>query len=318
MDYPLGGSGAVVDALVRGLERHGGSLRLRSPVSAILLEGDGADGADGRRGRLGRCTGVRLANGEIIHAREAVISNAPVWETSRLLPPAVRDAIRDGGALPFLQRLLTTARPLDADTPTTPSFVHLHLGINGEGMDPEALVSIHHINVPEWSKLTAPQSTAFVSVPSLLDPSLAPPGCHVIHAYLPATEPYAVWEGLDRQSEEYKALKAERARPLYEAIEKFLPDVRERVVIEMIGSPLTHERYLRRRRGTYGPELQAGRRDFPGATTMVDGLFVCGDSAWPGIGVPAVAGSGIAAVHAFVSAEKQKALLDELRPAGIV
>ena len=102
------------------------------------------------------------------------------------------------------------------------------------------------------------------------------------------------------------------AAPLWEAVEKIIPDIRSRLVVEMVASPLTHERYLRRRRGTYGPELRAGRRDFPGATTMVDGLYVCGDSAWPGIGVPAVAGSGIAAVHAFVPVEKQKALLDEL------
>jgi len=31
-------------------------------------------------------------------------------------------------------------------------------------------------------------------VASLLDPSLAPEGGHVIHAYTPATEPYATWE----------------------------------------------------------------------------------------------------------------------------
>ena len=35
-------------------------------------------------------------------------------------------------------------------------------------------------------------------MPSLIDPSLAPEGCHVIHAYVPATEPYAPWAGMDR------------------------------------------------------------------------------------------------------------------------
>lgn len=62
--------------------------------------------------------------------------------------------------------------------------------------------------MPEWEKLTQPQSAAFVSVPSLLDPSLAPEGRAVIHAYLPATEPYEVWEGLTRGSAEYERLKA--------------------------------------------------------------------------------------------------------------
>lgn len=124
--------------------------------------------------------------------------------------------------------------------------------------------------MPEWEKLTQPQSAAFVSMPSLIDPSLAPEGCHVIHAYLPATEPYDVWEGVARGTPAYDALKAERAAPLYAAIERFIPDVRERVEVELIGSPLTHERFLRRHRGTYGPELSAADSTFPGAKTQVD------------------------------------------------
>ena len=50
MDYPVGGSGGVVDALVRGLERHGGTLKLRTPVSELLLEGD--DAASGIMGKF--------------------------------------------------------------------------------------------------------------------------------------------------------------------------------------------------------------------------------------------------------------------------
>ena len=73
----------------------------------------------------------------------------------------------------------------------------------------------------------APQSTVFVSIPSLIDPSLAPPGKHVIHAYLPATEPYELWEGFDRRSDEYKAFKRERAECLFAAIEEFIPDISE-------------------------------------------------------------------------------------------
>ena len=79
--------------------------------------------------------------------------------------------------------------------------------------------------------------------------------------------------------------------------------------MELVGSPLTHERFLRRHRGTYGPELSAADSAFPGARTAVDGLLTCGDSCWPGIGVPAVAGSGIAAAHAVTGAGAQRELL---------
>ena len=55
-----------------------------------------------------------------------------------------------------------------------------------------------------------------------------------------------------RTSEEYKQLKKERAQVLYKAIERVIPDLRERIEVELIGSPLTHERFLRRPQGTYG------------------------------------------------------------------
>lgn len=75
------------------------------------------------------------------------------------------------------------------------------------------------------------QSAAFVSMPSLLDPSAAPAGRHAIHAYLPATEPYGLWEGVRRGTPEYDALKRERAEPLFRAIERFVPDIRDRVEV---------------------------------------------------------------------------------------
>ena len=50
---------------------------------------------------------------------------------------------------------------------------------------------------------------------AVFDPSLAPPGKAVVHAYYAANEPYDVWKGLSPDSAEYKALKEERAQPLW-------------------------------------------------------------------------------------------------------
>ncbi len=187
MDYPIGGSGAVVDALVRGLTKHGGELRLNSPVAKLLVDD------------AGRCNGVELRNGETVRARTAVVTNAPVWATWSLLPESARSATRESLA----RAGPADGRPLDPDTPPTPSFVHLHLGIRAEGLSEQArsppraplrahafndwstrqaLESIHHISIPDREQLTAPGSAVFVSVPSILDPSLAPPGrCNFHH-----------------------------------------------------------------------------------------------------------------------------------------
>ena len=39
IDYPVGGSGAICEALVRGIEKHGGQLVLNARVEHILTEG---------------------------------------------------------------------------------------------------------------------------------------------------------------------------------------------------------------------------------------------------------------------------------------
>ena len=74
---------------------------------------------------------------------------------------------------------------------------------------------------------------------------MAPDGMHALHAYTPATEPYDLWKGLDRSSEEYAKLKEKRSQVLWKAIERVIPDIRQRVDVAQVGTPLTHERFLR-------------------------------------------------------------------------
>ena len=66
--------------------------------------------------------------------------------------------------------------------------------------------------------------------------------------------------GKDRNSAECD--KRERAQILWDTIERIIPDVKQRVEVEIYASPLTHQRFLRRHRGTYGPALNAGGRLF--------------------------------------------------------
>lgn len=73
-------------------------------------------------------------------------------------------------------------------------------------------LGIHHIVVNDWDRgVDADQNVVLISIPSVLSPDLAPPGKHVLHAYLPGTEPFDLWKGLDRKSSAYKELKAERS-----------------------------------------------------------------------------------------------------------
>ncbi|PMZ83077.1 FAD-dependent oxidoreductase, partial [Pseudomonas sp. FW306-2-11AD] len=60
VSQPVGGSGKLSEALVRCIEHHGGEIRCNSEVRKVITEG-------------GRATGVELADGERILARDAVI-----------------------------------------------------------------------------------------------------------------------------------------------------------------------------------------------------------------------------------------------------
>ncbi|MDB9340097.1 MULTISPECIES: phytoene desaturase family protein [Cyanophyceae] len=273
VEYPVGGSGAIVNALVRGLERWGGKLRLGCHVEQILVES-------------GKAVGVKLQNGEILQA-PIVISNATIWDTyNHLLRP---------------EDLPASYRQVALETPAVDSFMHLHLGIKANGLEN---LTGHHVVVHDSNQdISVPGNTCMISIPSVWDATLAPEGHHVVHAY--TLEPYAGWE----RNHGYEARKQEKAQSLYRALERIIPDIRQRVVLELIGTPLTHAHYLRRYQGTYGPAIVAGKGMFPGTQTPIKGLYRVGDSTMPGIGVPAVAASGILCANSLVSPRQTAELL---------
>lgn len=284
LDYPIGGSGAIVEALVRGLEKYGGELLLNAHVEQILVENK-------------RAVGIQLHNGKQIRAKKAVVSNASVWDTLKMIP--------DGA-------ISNSYRQQRQNTPQCDSFMHFHLGIDGTNIPFD--LACHYIVVNDWEKgITAPQNVILISIPSVLDPNLAPPGKHVIHAYTPGNEPYHLWQGLDRRSPEYETLKQQRSQAVWKALERVIPDIRSRCEVTLIGTPLTHERFLRRDQGTYGPAIAAGKGFFPGGTTPLRGLWCCGDSTFPGIGLPAVAASGMIVANTFAPISKHLSMLKNIQ-----
>ncbi len=273
IDYPIGGSGAIVQALVKGLVKWGGQLKLNAHVEKILVQ-------------QGRAIGVKLRRGEVIKA-PIVISNATIWDTyTQLLNPDDLPAADREAAL---------------GTPAIDSFMHLHLGIRAEGLDQ---LNGHHVVVHNAVQdITVPGNTCMISIPSVWDVSLAPAGHHVIHAY--TLEPYQNWQ----RDAAYETRKCQKAEPLFRALEKVIPDLRQRIVLELIGTPLTHAHYLRRYQGTYGPAIAAGQGSFPSCATPIAGLYRVGDSTMPGIGVPAVAASGILCANTLVKPAETASLL---------
>jgi len=299
LDYPVGGSGAVADALAATIAaRPGCEVMTRAPVEEILVA-------------RGAAVGVALADGTRI-AADVVVSNADAWTTAKLVPPSA-DA-----------RVAAWQASSAALVPTR-SFVHLWVGFDAAGLPAD--LDCHHTVFnggfldADAAALDAEENMYIISIPSLFDPALAPPGRHVAHVYAAATAPYEAWAGLDRRSAAYRAAKEAAAAPLWRALEAVVPDVRARAAgeIAVVGTPLTHERFNRRHRGTYGPAGRAVAGDLAGfgnGATPVRNLWAVGDSQFPGIGLPAAAASGILVANACVPLADHRRLLDDMRARG--
>ena len=141
---------------------------------------------------------------QTIRAREAVVSNASIWDTSKLLPNGMH-ASQDW------QQAADETQPIE-------SFMHLHLGIDADGLPDD--LQCHHLFVQDWSDIEASQNVSIASIPTVFDSSLAPKGKAAVHAYTAANEPWELWHGVDPRSKEYKQRKEERAEVLWQQLER--------------------------------------------------------------------------------------------------
>ena len=266
INYPKGGVGAIAQKLVEGLEKHQGQIRYKARVTQILTDN-------------GRAIGVKLATGETYLAKR-IVSNATRWDTfEKLLPP---------------EEMPRSEKRWQSRYRKSPSFLSLHLGVKAEALPSD--VECHHILVEDWEQMEAEEGTIFVSIPTLLDPELAPPGHHIIHTFTPSW--IDTWQ--DLSSSEYQQQKEDAAARIITRLEKIFPDLSSYLDYQEVGTPRTHRRFLGRKDGTYGPipaKKLLGLLGMPFNRTSVSGLYCVGDSTFPGQGLNAVAFSGFACAH---------------------
>ena len=273
INYPKGGVGVIAEKLVAGLESHGGAIRYKARVTEVLIEN-------------GQAVGVQLADGETIQARR-VVSNATRWDTFAG-EGSVRQPLVDAAHTPKAER--TWRRRYKP----SPSFLSLHLGVEAS-LIPEGF-HCHHLLLEDWAAMEDEQGVIFVSIPTLLDPSLAPEGRHIVHTFTPSD--IQAWKDLSPSA--YKAKKAADAARLVQRLEAILPGLAGAIRHQEIGTPRTHRRFLGRMGGSYGPipALRLpGLLPMPFNRTGLQNLYCVGDSCFPGQGLNAVAFSGFACAH---------------------
>ncbi|XP_078172533.1 prolycopene isomerase, chloroplastic-like isoform X2 [Carex rostrata] len=284
INYPVGGVGGIAEALANGLVNMGSEIKYKANVTNIILE-------DGKAVR------VRLSSGKEFFAGK-VISNATRWDTF--------------GKLLKKEELPEEEKNFQKRYLKAPSFLSIHMGVKASVLPPDT--DCHHFILEDsWANLEKPYGSIFLSIPTVLDPSLAPEGHHILHIF--TTSGIEDWEGLGRRDYEHK--KETVANEIIQRLEdKLFPGLQSSIVLKEVGTPKTHRRFLARDNGTYGPMPRGtpkGLLAMPFNTTAIDGLYCVGDSCFPGQGVIAVAFSGVMCAHrvaADIGLEKRSPVLD--------
>jgi prolycopene isomerase len=226
---------------------------------------------------------VELATGERYTA-DRIVSNATRWDTfNRLM---------DAEPLPPSERRWQTRYT------QAPSFVSLHLGVRSDMIPSDT--DCHQILLDDWSQLETSSGTLFVSIPTLLDPDLAPSDRHIIHAFTPSW----LTEWQDLSPHDYQTQKQAVAHQMTQRLEQVFPGLHDAIDHCSIGTPRTHRRFLGRAAGTYGPMPQRklpGLLRVPFNRTEITHLYCVGDSTFPGQGLNAVAFSGFACAHRIMT-----------------
>lgn len=277
---PRGGMGAVTHALAAAATAAGVEIRISSPVAAVMLDGD-------------RAEGVRLATGEEISA-EVVVSNADPKQT-------------------FLQ--LLGARHLETEFArrvnqfrANGTAAKLHLALSGlpnfRGLDSvqvgERLLIAPDLDAIETAfnpaKYREPSDRPVfeITIPSVHDNTLAPPGQHVLSAVVQYA-PYDVERGWDERREAFQAR-------VLDVLEDYAPGLRSSIVAAELLTPLDIEREFRITGGHWHHgELTLDQylmlRPVPGAAqyaTPIRNLYLCGAGCHPGGGVMGSAGHNAA------------------------
>jgi len=282
--FVRGGMGAVSNAIADSARAHGVTIRTNAPVAKILTE-------------RGRACGVVLENGEEIKA-SVVASNLDPKRTflklvdSKELPADFVAGIQrfrvEGTSLKM--NLALRGLPDFKALPGTPGPQH--------GATMHICPSVEYVE-RAWddAKYGRPSRNPLIemTIPTMYDPSLAPPGHHIMGIFLQ----YAPYTLKDTTWEQERAPYTER---VLDVIEEYCPNIRDIVVEKQTLSPWD----LEQRFGIAGGNIFHGEmavdqmfvmRPLAGWAkyrTPVRGLYLCGSGAHPGGGVMGAPGHNCA------------------------
>ena len=251
--YPVGGMYRPALLLMRSITARGGRVNFRRRVTSIRRDKGAWQ--------------VATLNGETYTARN-VVSSIPIWNMADLT---------DGPVRSWMQRHARSNGDIW-------SAVTFYLGVEGRPDLPTAYYQIHvDTPLPHCAS-----DTVFVTVSRPDDNAKAPPGVSTV-----TVSTHARWTDWQTTSAEAYATQRERViNAILGVLERQLPEIGQLPRIYVgAGMPQTWGHYTHRHHGFVGGIPHDVRRPMlllPPNQTPFAGLYMIGDTAFPGQGTPAV------------------------------
>jgi phytoene dehydrogenase-like protein len=252
----------------------------------------------------GRASGVETAEGEIIRARQFVVSSLNPHQTfldlldAVLVPASTRELVEG-----FQYNLLAPLFALNLNLREPPSYkaaadypelARAFMVIVGLDRSDQFLDIVRH----HEAGTTAP-TVMWGACPTLFDSSQAPPGRHT--AFMWEKVPYA----LNGDAANWDAERERHGARMLELWTKHAPNLADATLSTFTRSPLDTERTLPNMRGgdllvgAFANDQIGFHRPFPGAgayRTHIPGLYLCGSSSHPGGNITGLPGYNAAQV----------------------
>jgi phytoene dehydrogenase-like protein len=272
--FARGGTGAISNAIGDAAREFGAEIRTRAPIAKILVK-------DGRAG------GVVLQNGDEIHADIVSSSVDPNLTFLKMI---------EANELPgeFLEEVRRykyrgSSGKVNLALDSLPNFTCMP----GEGAHLRGAISIspavdymeRAYDDAKYGKYSRRPYIDMV-IPSLTDPSVAPPGKHVMSCFVQYA-PYNLKEGSwDEKREEF-------GNNVIDTVSEYAPNLKKIIVGKQVLTPLDIERDFGLTQGNiFQGELSLEQlfflRPVPGWAqyrTPIKNLYMCGSATHPGGGI---------------------------------
>ena len=272
--FSRGGTGAISNAIAAAAREAGVEIRTKAPVGKILV-------------KEGRAAGVALQSGEEITANVISSSVDPHLTFEKFLEPSELPADFLEGVRRYKFR--GSSGKVNIALDALPEFKSLP----GDGAHLRGAISIspsmgYMERAYDDAKYGHYSRRPYIDmvIPSLTDPSVAPPGKHVLSCFVQYA-PYKLAEGTwDDQREAF-------GDNVINTIAEYAPNMKDIIVGRQILTPLDLEREFGLTQGNiFQGELSLEQLFFlrPVAgwayyRTPVDNLYMCGSATHPGGGI---------------------------------